>query len=234
MKPKTKKCVHCLEENENVTWDHVFPQSWYPQDKEIHNKWKVPSCFNCNNKLSIIEKRLQKLFVASIGRDDTEMQGIYEKMIRSMDPTSAKNEKDYKSRLNERKRFINSITFVDKNIEGIFPNLSNFYLYPNQSKLPAVFIHEDDIIAFGTKIVRGIFYIKNNVYIEENYDVEVLVLEQEAYNELNNIFGNYTEVLEKPGIKIELYQAYDDISSIIKIRIWNKIFLVGTVLLKEN
>ena len=234
MKPKTNKCVHCLDESENINWDHVFPQSWYPQDKEIHNKWKVPSCYRCNNKLSAIEKRLQKQFVASIGRDDTVMHGIYEKTMRSMDPKFAKNEKDYKARLSERKKFIDSITLVEKDSEGIFPNLSNSELYLSQSKLPALIINEDDIVAFGTKLVRGIYYVKSKEYIENNYTIEIFVLEREAYNETCKEYFDYVEVFEKPGVRVELYQAVDDSSSIMRINIWNKIFLIASVLLKEN
>jgi hypothetical protein len=52
-----KRCVHCGQVLAEETRDHVFPKSWYPETAtgEIQ-RWTVPSCDACNNKLGGIEK----------------------------------------------------------------------------------------------------------------------------------------------------------------------------------
>jgi len=40
-------------------WDHVFPESWYPQTTPSNlEKWKIPSCIRCNSALGMMEDRL--------------------------------------------------------------------------------------------------------------------------------------------------------------------------------
>src|SRR3569833_975591 len=49
MPPQPGRCVHCLSYHESLTWDHVFPVAWYPDTTpEGTEKWKVPSCEECN------------------------------------------------------------------------------------------------------------------------------------------------------------------------------------------
>jgi hypothetical protein len=51
-KRKTKhqgKCVHCLQDPVELTWDHVLPVSWYPTTTPPNlEKWQIPSCWPCN------------------------------------------------------------------------------------------------------------------------------------------------------------------------------------------
>ncbi|MEW5894427.1 MAG: hypothetical protein AB1650_01530 [Candidatus Omnitrophota bacterium] len=30
--PPAGKCVHCLKEFDDLTWDHLLPKSWYPEE----------------------------------------------------------------------------------------------------------------------------------------------------------------------------------------------------------
>ena len=50
-RPPPGKCVHCLSDPVPRTWDHVFPESWYP-DTTLRNieKWEIPACQLCNRE----------------------------------------------------------------------------------------------------------------------------------------------------------------------------------------
>ena len=58
-RPEPGKCIHCLVEFEKLNWDHVFPESWYPDTtpNDLY-KWKIPSCIKCNDDYGRIEKDL--------------------------------------------------------------------------------------------------------------------------------------------------------------------------------
>lgn len=54
--PGPGTCVHCLMEVPARNWDHVIPRSWYPDaTPEDLEKWKVPSCVECNANLAALE-----------------------------------------------------------------------------------------------------------------------------------------------------------------------------------
>jgi hypothetical protein len=53
------KCVHCLKDNVELTDDHMFPKSWYPDTTaENLEKWTIPSCLECNQRLGKLERDL--------------------------------------------------------------------------------------------------------------------------------------------------------------------------------
>ena len=44
-------CVYCLKLFEELTSDHVFPKSWYPETTpENLEKWQMPACVECNQE----------------------------------------------------------------------------------------------------------------------------------------------------------------------------------------
>ena len=54
--PEKGKCVHCLKVPVDRTWDHMFPKAWYPDTTaENLEKWQVPSCRECNQRLGKLE-----------------------------------------------------------------------------------------------------------------------------------------------------------------------------------
>ena len=55
-RPADGKCVHCLADPVRRNWDHVFPESWYPDAlPENIEKWQIPSCTPCNSTYGRIE-----------------------------------------------------------------------------------------------------------------------------------------------------------------------------------
>src|ERR1035437_6096748 len=52
-------CVHCLRFTDDITRDHVFPDSWYPESTPATvQRWTVPCCQPCNKELGVVESDL--------------------------------------------------------------------------------------------------------------------------------------------------------------------------------
>ena len=106
-KPAPGKCVHCVGQFEKLTWDHVFPESWYP-DTTPDNlyKWQIPNCIRCNQEYGKIEKDLMIRVGLCLDPNDPSCAGIVDKALRSIDHTKGKNHKDKQARLKKRQQIL--------------------------------------------------------------------------------------------------------------------------------
>src|SRR5665213_1448248 len=106
-KPPPGKCVHCLIDFHVLTWDHVFPTSWYPNTTPADlEKWKFPSCEPCNLRYSKIEQSLLIAFGLCLTPGEAISAGIPEKALRAAKPEFATNEKDRQARLAMRNKIL--------------------------------------------------------------------------------------------------------------------------------
>src|ERR1017187_7166227 len=79
------RCVHCLQMFEGTTKDHAFPASWYPDTTpEQVQRWTVPSCQACNNRLSKVERELLIRMGLCVDPTQWEARGISTKALRSL------------------------------------------------------------------------------------------------------------------------------------------------------
>jgi hypothetical protein len=160
-KPKPGKCVHCLKIFEHLTWDHVFPEAWYPDTtKPNQYKWQVPSCQDCNRKYGTLENDLLIRISICLEPSDPACAGIFEKGIRAIDPRYAKNEKDKRFRQAKREKIRREL-WVGEEIpqKHLYPNFGLNADIPIQDQR-AVTISPDSVKRLAEKIVRGIFYIE--------------------------------------------------------------------------
>jgi hypothetical protein len=89
------KCFHCGKDVPERTWDHIFPQGWYPDNSpENVEKWKMPSCRPCNAEYGRIEDELGIIIPLCLGPDAPNARGMYEKALRALDPSKGRNYKD--------------------------------------------------------------------------------------------------------------------------------------------
>lgn len=103
-KPPSGICVHCLKMAQKRNWDHVFPQGWYPDTTPQNlEKWKIPTCKNCNDEYGKIEDELGIILSACVDPTSSQASGIWKKTLRALDPSQGKNERDRNARDSKRK-----------------------------------------------------------------------------------------------------------------------------------
>jgi hypothetical protein len=235
-KPKPGKCVHCLKTFEHLTWDHVFPEAWYPDTTKPNlYKWQVPSCQKCNREYGKLENDLRIRLALALDPSDPACAGISEKGKRAIDPKDAKNEKDKKFRQAKGEKIRRELWVGEA--------IPQKHLYPNfglSADLPikdqaAVPISGDSVKRLAEKIVRGIFYIEDHRFIEHPYRIESLVLSEKDAQSLMEAIQKFVSVYAiEPGITV--YRAVnpeDQLSSAFIIEIWKR-FKVHAFVLESN
>jgi hypothetical protein len=236
-KPKPGRCVHCLKTFDNLTWDHVFPEAWYPSTtKPNQYKWQIPSCENCNKEYGVLENDLLTRLSICLEPSDPACAGIFDKGIRALDPECAKKEKDKKFRQAKREKILREL-WVGAAIpqKYLYPGFGLYAQLPIQEQV-AIPISSDSVKKLTEKIVRGIFYIEDKIFIEPPYRIESFVLnDQDAQPILDNIknFGSF--YAREPGITVcRAVIPEDQKSSLFAIEIWRIFKVYATVIDMEN
>jgi hypothetical protein len=234
-RPSPGKCVHCLKDFEALTWDHVLPESWYPEGTIEKEKWQVPSCKPCNNRLGKIEENLLIKLGLCLDPRDLKSLGIPDRVLRSLNPSFGRNDRDRKHRLAKREKVIREVKiFQGLPQEGIFPN---FGPLPDQEyqEYPAVMLEEDEINQFSEKIVRGIAYISDNLFIDESYEIKPYVLDEQKAVELKKLVESTAVIFDRrPGLVVKRSLVEKDkVAGIYLIEIWER-FRMYTIVAPKN
>jgi 5-methylcytosine-specific restriction endonuclease McrA len=122
-RPSRGKCVHCLTDDVDRTWDHVFPRAWYPDStpSDLY-KWQIPSCHACNRDYGSMEDDLLFRLALCVDPDTPGTAGIVDKALRSMKPELAKDKRDRAARAARAARLRGEL------IDG--PNIERSAVYP--------------------------------------------------------------------------------------------------------
>lgn len=233
--PNIGKCVHCLLDNLPRNWDHVFPESWYPDSTpENTSKWIVPSCYKCNNEYGQLEQDLMMRLACSIDSQLAQASGIYPKVLRSLSSSSAKNLLDAKHREARKNKLLSKLMHgadIPKN--GIYPGLGERWGRPLNEQV-ALTISKVSVERLCEKIIRGIYYIEDNKFIEPPYKVIVHALTDIDALEFNSCLDQFGLEYKKPGILIKrAVTGEDGVSGLASIRIWGILKMYAIIDNKE-
>jgi hypothetical protein len=213
------------------TWDHVFPRAWYPETTPADlYKWQIPSCNRCNRELGKIEEDL--LFRLGLCVNPTpETAGIIKKAQRSYTPEFAKNERDRAARATRMARIQNEM--IDgPNIQrsAIYPGLGERWGRPPTQGL-GILARANGFRRLTEKIVRGIYFLEDEKFIEPPYFIEFYALTDDGalpVKEQLDRFGK--EYTRGPGILIRRAVALDDsMSAIFEIVVWAQFKMYASV-----
>jgi hypothetical protein len=220
------RCVHCLEEFDSLTSDHVFPDSWYPDTTpENLEKWQMPACAECNKKHGRMEHDLLLRFGLCVDPSEPKSIGIAQKALRSVNPKHAKKEKDREHRGKRRDKVIRNLIPHDLiPEESIFPNFGRYEGFPPEDQ-PGILVAQSDLIMLGEKIVRGITYVIDGRFIEKDHKIEVFFLREDAAAPIVALIQRHGNVYEcGPGIKVIRAVPEDMLSAaIFIIEIWGRL-----------
>ena len=234
--PKPGPCIHCLKHFDELTWDHVLPKSWYPDTTpENLEKWKIPSCKECNKRYGELEEYLLFRLGLCIGPEEAKAAGISEKALRSIKPEYAKNDRDKRIRQGKREKIVKElIHFKELPKEGVFPD---FGPQPHlvYGRYLGVLVSCEKLEALGEKLVRGITYLTENQLISEEHRIQVNFIEDGKAPQVQQLFETHTKVYHRgPGFVVARASAADDpISAILKIQIWGRLNIYAGVYRKE-
>ena len=224
-RPPPSRCVHCLGDFDELTWDHVFPEGWYPTTTPFNlEKWKIPSCLECNLLHSKSEGDLLVRFGLCIDPNDPKNAGIVEKALRAVSADDGKNEKDASRREALRQKIL----------KGVFEGDSIPYqaVYPGFGPQPG--IHDEIRVAVPVsatsirrlveKIVRGITFIEDGKFVEKPYSVQQYVLTDEGAAPLKEMLDRFGTVYERgPGITVvRAVVPEDGMAAMYSIEIWGR------------
>lgn len=227
------RCVYCLEFFEELTSDHVFPKSWYPETTPQNiEKWQIPACYKCNQRYSVIEAELLKRFGLCIDPNELRSLGIADKALRALKPSCAKKQKDKRCRRKDLARILDSVIPNEKiPMESVLPNFGGWPGLQPEERI-AITVSADQIDLFCEKLVRGLTYLKYSKYIEDNLEIDVFHVHEKNIPELAkeiHCFGQKHEC--GPGIKICSAFARDNsLSALFEIVIWGKLKMFASIL----
>lgn len=232
-RPPSGRCVHCLQHFGKLTWDHVFPEAWYPNTTpENTEKWKIPSCLNCNGIHSKNEGDLLVRFGLCINPKDTRSAGIADRVMRALKPQFGKSQRDADAREAKRSQIL-SQSFSGEKIprSSLYPG---FDIEPKYSESMAVAVSVHSLQLFVEKLVRGLTFIQDNKFIEPSYSIEHHVLSKEDAKPIQEELDRFGVTHEcGPGIRVVRAVVPEDrISALFKIEIWGRLTMYASVVEK--
>jgi len=214
-------CIHCGEDCDDLTSDHILPESWYLDGASDIEKWQAPACKPCNGRLGAIERRLlQKLALGTDPENDLT-ESVSEKALRSFDPRVAKKESDRVHREKARDKVARELRKVTELPNEVFlPNIGP--VHDARDGYAITEVAAADIVALVGKFVRGITYLRLNRALPKEYTVRVFNLP-----EISKLFPEWLatskEIFELPGFRVERHPVPDDdFLALFRIFLWGR------------
>jgi hypothetical protein len=228
----TALCVYCLAAFpvKELTKDHVVAKSWYPAHTPPVEKWKVPSCRECNNKKGAHEEKILMRVAWCMDPTDKNVTHIIEKARRAIDPTKATSARDAKHRLNRKLALGRDVKqFKQLNARSVLPAFvgnaakgsTTGILVPGDSleRLAEMWVQGIYFCHFGKPIASG--SILNTYFVHDD-------VAKEAFKE---IIQHAIHLKKGPGVEVLLWHVEEDDQEMTSFafNIWDNFRAYGTV-----
>lgn len=223
-----QKCVHCLQYFDVLTKDHVFPDSWYPESSSLGlEKWTVPACQECNNRLGTIEEEVLNILSVSLDENELGAQGLNTRINNFL---LSKDEKNIGRSIKFLMDLINNtVPYIyekgnDKVLSGLTPK--DGIRSPLMIRTPY-----DKLLKVSEKIIRGLEYVLRNRLIEEDRMINIIIPHENNEKELEYI-NNWQKLILPEEENIHRGHGFvvkygvsssDDNWVIYNVKIWNHI-----------
>jgi hypothetical protein len=205
-----------------------MPKAWYPDTTPADlERWKVPSCIACNSTHGQNEEDLLLRLMMCFSNDDVRTAGIPQRVIRSMDPRHARNDRDRRARVARFKEVGRDLVRAPdpSDARGLVPNFGP--REPGASDL-AIRIGDERLWKFGRKVVRGFVYLQRGTLIPNTHRIETFLLRDDPV--LDQLLAPTTIHGIGPGISVRYgHTGEDEVASVLKIQIWNRLNVYATV-----
>lgn len=223
------RCVHCLQTPEDITDDHVIPESWYSTGSRSQQKPTAPACLECNASLGEKEKFLSHIMWLSMPADHPLTPELRTKVFRACGmtpdggPLPDLSPKERRIRVAYcKKLMMTTVPASSEMMRRSLPGFGPHKGYPG-SVHRGTYISQDDLSDVAKKITRGIEYRQGgrNRYIEPPYRIEVFFprdLQDEGLSNIRKICKPHFDgtntiqrgaVFERPMEPIYIFRIWD-------------------------
>jgi hypothetical protein len=231
------KCVHCLKDVVERNSDHVFPESWYPESTPPDlEKWQIPSCIPCNSEYGKLEQDFLVKVGLCLDPHDPASKSIVEKSLRSLKASAGRNPRDAQHRLNKGRKILAEALQGDQIPDhGVYPGLHDRWSALGEKPV-AILLPVESFKRMTEKIVRGIYYIEDGIFIEPPYEIDFYALPEDGIAAWKDALDRFGSVYARePGIVVRRAVAHEDgISSLFEITFWRQFKTYALVGLSDD
>jgi hypothetical protein len=224
-------CIHCAEPTDQLTADHILPESWYPDSTPPGlEKWQAPSCHRCNNEYGKFERNLFQRLALGVDPWIRGGEGIGDRALRSCDPRAAKNDNDRSHREAGReklRRRVQAVPSVPLDMT-ILPNVGT--IPSSDSGYSIETVPWSDIERLVSKFIRGISYLATQQVLPPGYVIRVV--RPDVYSRMpEDLLNTPATIFERgPGFRVERHAANDDpFAALFRIFLWGKYEFFGAI-----
>jgi hypothetical protein len=185
----------------------------------------MPACQRCNADYGRLERDLLVRLRLCVPPEPAATAGIVEKVLRSLDPKSASNEKDRKARAADRARILRELVPLKGAPEqGVFPGLGVRAEHV-QAEYAGVLIPSASLERLGEKLVRGVTYLHYQKMLGPEYHIRDYVVDDNNVKELRAVLQERGRLFDRgPGVSIYRCEwDADPLTAIYRIVIWGQI-----------
>lgn len=212
----------------------MFPKSWYPETTpgEVQ-RWTVPSCGSCNNKLGGMEREVFTRLALCVDPRKAEVAGLSAKAMRSMGiGAEGLSPEEVERRRAQKLKIIRSTAPFEAGTATL-PGLGPHPGFPEDKQLQ-IGIPADLLREVAKKIVRGCEYVLARRIVEKPYDVGIyFVHEHNVPNQLVRAFeGPSAETTHLgPGFSVTRAAAHDEPNAVVyKVVVWGTLVIYAAIL----
>ena len=218
------KCVHCLDDVEERDSDHVFPESWYPSSTPPNlEKWQIPSCIRCNRDYGKLEQDFLLKVGLCLDPFNPASASIVQKSLRALKPAAARDVRDARHRQAKRHKILAEALQGDQIPDyGIFPGLDDRWRIASERM--AILIPKESFERITKKIVRGIYFIEDSLFIEPPYEIDFFALPEDSIAPWKDALDRFGSVYARePGVVVRRAVSHDDrLCSLFEITFWKQ------------
>lgn len=224
------RCVYCLEEFDELTSDHIIPESWYPISKPQGVELpQAPACKGCNAEFGELERNLRERLGFAVDPWVEGGEGIGDKSLRSIDPAKGKTEKDRAVRVRNQEVFVQNTEYIREpgstrvlpNIGRIEPDEHGIY---HASKVPVTPLNKAI-----RKWVRGFAWYCEGKYLGKEYVVQAKTIGEDPSKVKAGWWA--PEIRIGPGVIIQRKITPDDpVCGLYVFRLWGRFEFLGAVI----
>ncbi len=234
-------CAYCGKGAAKVEREHVFPASWHPTTTPANlSRITVPSCRRCNGEYNDVERRLLQVWATCLPADDPASVGVFDRVLRSMQPQRATNARDERVRAGTHAKLVRSIKLVPIGETGGFPGLTatagTLTRLPSGAvapAAPALFVRAKDVAVITEKFVRGMHFYVIGAPLAEGFVLNTFNVKESEWPWLYDKFMSRVPRIGTPPGFAAWRCAATDGSCLWFFLLWGQIFLQAAILPRE-